>query len=74
MTTNSSILAWRIPWAKEPGGLQSMRFQRVRHDLANNNSTIYILAFIMEPHALGGLYASDHDDEYLSLLCESLSV
>ena len=24
MTTNSSILAWEIPWAEEPGGLQSM--------------------------------------------------
>ena len=30
--THSSILAWRIPWAEEPGGLQSMRLQRVRHD------------------------------------------
>ena len=27
-----SILAWRIPWTEEPGGLQSMRSQRVRHD------------------------------------------
>ena len=32
MATHSSILAWRIPWAEEPGGLQSMRSQRVRHD------------------------------------------
>ena len=32
MTTHSSILAWRIPWAEEPGGLQSMGSQRVRHD------------------------------------------
>ena len=29
---HSSILAWRIPWAEEPWGLQSMRLQRVRHD------------------------------------------
>ena len=29
MTTHSSILAWRIPWAEEPGGLQSMGSQRV---------------------------------------------
>ena len=29
---HSSILAWRIPWAEEPGGLQSMGWQRVRHD------------------------------------------
>ena len=30
MATHSSILAWRIPWTEEPGGLQSMR----SHDLA----------------------------------------
>ena len=29
---HSSILAWRIPWAEEPGQLQSMGLQRVRHD------------------------------------------
>ena len=33
MATHSSILAWRIPWTEEPGGLQSMEVQRVRHDL-----------------------------------------
>ena len=32
MATHSRILAWRIPWTEEPGGLQSMRSQRVRHD------------------------------------------
>ena len=32
MTTHSSILAWRILWIEEPGGLQSMLSQRVRHD------------------------------------------
>ena len=32
MATHSSILAWRIPWAKEPGRLQSMGLQTVRHD------------------------------------------
>ena len=37
MTTHSSILAWRIPWTEEPGGLQSMESQRVRHNLATNN-------------------------------------
>ena len=31
MATHSSILAWRIPWTEEPGGLQSMGSQRVRH-------------------------------------------
>ena len=33
MATHPSILAWRIPWTEEPGGLQSMESQRVRHDL-----------------------------------------
>ena len=32
MANHSSILAWRIPWAEEPGGLQSMGSRRVRHD------------------------------------------
>ena len=32
MATHSSILAWRIPWTEEPGGLQFMGSQRVRHD------------------------------------------
>ena len=32
MTTLSSILAWRIRWTEEPGGLQSKGLQRVRHD------------------------------------------
>ena len=32
MATHSSILAWRIPWMKEPGGLQSTGSQRVGHD------------------------------------------
>jgi len=37
MAAHSSILAWRIPWTEEPGGLQSMRSQRVRHDLATEH-------------------------------------
>ena len=32
MATHSSILVWKIPWTEEPGGLQSMGLQRVRHD------------------------------------------
>ena len=32
MATHSSTLAWEIPWTEEPGGLQSMRWQRVGHD------------------------------------------
>ena len=33
MATHSSIFAWKIPWAEQPGRLQSMGLQRVRHDL-----------------------------------------
>ena len=36
MATHSSILAWRIPWTEEPGDLQSMGSQRVRHNWATN--------------------------------------
>ena len=32
MATHSSVLAWKIPWMEEPGGLQSMGSQRVSHD------------------------------------------
>ena len=36
---HSSILAWRIPWTEEPSGLQSMGWQRVRHDWVTNTAT-----------------------------------
>ena len=39
MAIYSNILAWRIPWTKETGRLQSMRSQRVGHDLASNTNT-----------------------------------
>ena len=42
MTTHSSILAWRIPWTEEPGGLQSMGSQRVGHDWATKHSTLIL--------------------------------
>ena len=35
MTTHSSILAWRIPWTEEPGGLKSMGSQRVKTRLCD---------------------------------------
>ena len=34
---HSSVLAWEIPWTGEPGGLQSMGSQQVRHDLGTNS-------------------------------------
>ena len=38
MSTHSTILAWRIPWTEEPGGLQSMGLQRVGHDWVTSHT------------------------------------
>ena len=50
MATHSNILAWRIPWTEEPGGLQSLGSQRVRHDWATNTITsteIYLQKWVV---------------------------
>ena len=39
MATHSSILAYKIPWTEELGGLQSMGLQRVRNDLVTKTTT-----------------------------------
>ena len=39
---HSSILAWRIPWTEEPGGLQCMGLQRVWHDLETNTFSFHL--------------------------------
>ena len=39
IATHSSILAWRIPWREEPGGLQFMVLQRVGHNWATNTAS-----------------------------------
>ena len=39
-STHSNILAWKIPWTEEPGGLQSMGSQRAGHDLAAEPSPL----------------------------------
>ena len=38
MSTDSNILAWRVPWTEEPGGLQSMGLQRAGHDWVTSPS------------------------------------
>ena len=49
MATHSSILAWRIPWTEEHGGLQSMGSQRVGHNWVTNTFTfMYILVVVWE--------------------------
>ena len=39
MATHSSILAWKISWTEGPGRLQSMGFQRLRHNRATEHNT-----------------------------------
>ena len=45
MATHSSILAWRIPWTEEPGGLQSMGLPWAGQDLATNTFTFNFSLF-----------------------------
>ena len=46
MGAHSSILAWRIPWTEEPGRLQSMGSQRVRHDLVTKQQQWTIVEYL----------------------------
>ena len=48
MATHSSTLAWKIPWTEEPGGLQSMGLQRVRHLLSDLTFTFHFHALEKE--------------------------
>ena len=68
MATHSSILAQRIPWTGEPGGLQSKGLQRVRHDWVTNTFTCFHLKvypiflfffFFLVPLCLGTAIASE---------------
>ena len=55
VATHSSILAWRIPWTEEPGGLQSMGSQRVRHDWATSLTLLTnSMSHTPTPEARGG--------------------
>ena len=42
MASHSSILAWRIPWTEELGGLQSTESQRVGHDLTTKQQFVWM--------------------------------
>ena len=41
--TNASILAWRIPWTQEAGGLQSMGSQKLGHDWATEHALLILI-------------------------------
>ena len=42
LATHSNVLAWKIPWREQPGGLQSMGSQRVRHDWAAMHTYMHL--------------------------------
>ena len=46
MATHSSVLAWKMPWTEEPGGLQSMKSQRAGHDWPTNTMRTDISQFL----------------------------
>ena len=56
MATHSSILAWRIPWTEETGGLQSMGLQRVRHNRVTkiHTRTHSPLSFVKSTKSVSG--------------------
>ena len=51
MATHSSVLAWRIPWTEEPGGLQSMDSQRIGRDWATH---FQVALVVKNPQANAG--------------------
>ena len=54
MATRSSVLAWRIPWTEEPGGLQSMGSERVRRGWSEGASFPSI-SLVVRPFKIYGL-------------------
>ena len=49
MATHSIVLAWKIPWMEEPGRLQSMGSQRIRHDRVTSLSLSCLWTFELFP-------------------------
>ena len=65
MATHSSVLAWRIPWMEEPGGLQSMGSQRVGHDWATNTFRRFLQLLEFRRHCYVGLDKSKRTEVYV---------
>ena len=53
MAAHSSILARRISWTEEPGGLQSLGLQRVRHNWVTNTFTFIMCLYVKELNCAG---------------------
>ena len=71
MATHSSILAWEIPWTEEPGGLQFLRSQRVRHDCVTAHTHTHSLP-LSHTHTLSVYNLSQY--ESFSYVCLSQCV
>ena len=81
MATHSSILAWRIPWPEEPGGLQSTGSQRVRHNRSDWAHSTHGLGVSRPQAKLGRIWEAEMKYQSLSpeviillllLFCRSL--
>ena len=57
MAPHSSVLAWKIPWMEEPGGLQSMGSRRVGHDLSDFTFTFHFHTLEKEMETLSSILA-----------------
>ena len=69
MATQSSILAWEIPWTEEPGRLQSMGWQRVGHDLVTKEQQQQLWVYISSTYRT----AASHPDMGVASLCSPRS-
>ena len=68
MATHSSTLAWNSPWTEEPGGLQGMGLQRVRHDLV----TFILILEIKNGRWRGGIKQEFGIKMYILLCIEEI--
>ena len=76
MAAHSSILAWEIPWTEEPGGLQSMGSQRVRHPASPRDEALFHCA---EPSRVprgpanytASLTSQSHHGKFTKVPCRS---
>ena len=58
MATQSNILAWEIPWTEDPGGLQSMRLQRIGQNWVTEHACVLLLIFsLLQRWILGWIFS-----------------
>ena len=62
--THSSILAWKVPWAEEPGGLQSRGSKEVRHDLATKQQQFSLVQICLFSVANNMLESNNTNRKY----------